>query len=104
MNSSKKAIHSIVHKAHIIKPIKSLKQKAKYRRNIHIDTMSLKFCSVNDRGALSRSLFVFSIDGPQQNAGSLLTPDSDTVFNALLHGTLSFTFHGSFNNHLFLKI
>ena len=47
------------------------------------------------------SLFVFSIDDPKQNAGSLLTPVSSTVFDALTHGTLGFAFHGSFNNHLF---
>ena len=33
-------------------------------------------------------LFVFLIVGPKQNAGSLLTPVSDTVFDALSHGTL----------------
>ena len=52
----------------------------------------------------SSPLFVFSIDGPKQNAGSLLTPVSDTVFYALSHGTRGFVFHGSFNNQLFQKI
>ena len=44
----KKAMHSIVHKGHIIKPIKSLKQKAKYRRNIHLINwyhVLLQFCT-----------------------------------------------------------
>ena len=47
------------------------------------------------------SLFVSSIDDPKQNAGSFLTPVFSIVFYALLHGTLGFAFHGSFNNHLF---
>ena len=51
-----------------------------------------------------RALFVFSIDGPKQNAGSLLTPVSNIVLYALSHGTLSFAFHGSFNNHLCQRI
>ena len=34
------------------------------------------------------TLFLFSIDGPKQNATSLLTPFFDTVFDALSHGTL----------------
>ena len=50
------------------------------------------------------ALFVFSIDGPKQNAGSLLTLVSDTVFYALSHGTLGFAFHGSFDNQLFQRI
>ena len=45
------------------------------------------------------SLFVFSIDDPKQNAGSLLTPVSSTVFDALSHGTLDFALHGSYLNH-----
>ena len=47
-------------------------------------------------------LFVFSIVGPKQNAGSLLTLVSDTVFYALSHGTLGFALHGSFFNHLLI--
>ena len=39
------------------------------------------------------ALFVFSIVGPKQNAGSLLAPVSDTVFYALSHGTLGFSLH-----------
>ena len=50
------------------------------------------------------SLFVFSIDGPKQNATSLLTPVSDIVFYALSSGTLGFALHGSFNNHLHERI
>ena len=45
------------------------------------------------------SQFVFSMVGPKQNAGSLLTPVSDTIFDALSHGTLGFALHGSFFNH-----
>ena len=47
-------------------------------------------------------LFVFSIVGPKQNAGSLLTAVSDTVLYALSHGTLSFALHGSFFNHFLI--
>ena len=52
---------------------------------------------------LADSLFVFSIDGPKQNATSLLTPVSN-VFYALSSGTLGFAFHGSFNIQLFQRI
>ena len=48
------------------------------------------------------ALFVFSIVGPKQNAGSLLTPVSDTVLYALSHGTLGFALHGSFFNHFLI--
>ena len=48
------------------------------------------------------ALFVFSIDDPKQNAGSLLTPVSDTVFYALSHGTLGFALHGSSFNHFLI--
>ena len=48
-------------------------------------------------------LFVFSINGPQQNARSLLTPVSDTDFYALSRGTLQFVLHGSSNNRLFQR-
>ena len=48
------------------------------------------------------SLFVFSICGPKQNATSLLTSVTDTVFNALSHGTLGFAVHGSFFNHFLI--
>ena len=40
-------------------------------------------------------LFVFSIDGLKQNAGSLLTPVSYTGFYALSYGTNNFALHGS---------
>ena len=46
-----------------------------------------------------KSLFVFTMVGPKQNAGSLLTPDSDTVFGAFSQGTLCFDLHGSYLNH-----
>ena len=49
------------------------------------------------------SLFVFSMGGPKQNAGSLLTLVSHKVFYALSHGTLGFAFHAIFNNHFFSK-
>ena len=48
------------------------------------------------------SLFVFSIDGPKQNAGSLLTPVSNIVFYALSSGTLGFALHGSSVNHFLI--
>ena len=51
---------------------------------------------------MTNSLFVFSIGGTKQNARSLLTPVSDTVFNALSHGSLGFAFHGGFFNHFLI--
>ena len=48
------------------------------------------------------SLFVFSIDGPKQNATSLLTPVSNIVFYALSSGTLGFALHGSSVNHFLI--
>ena len=53
---------------------------------------------------ITLTLFVFSTDDPKQIAGSLLTPVSSIVTDALSHGTLGFAFHGSFNNHLFQRI
>ena len=47
-------------------------------------------------------LFVFLIVGPKQNAGSLLTPVSETVFYALSYGTLGFALHGSSLNHFLI--
>ena len=47
----------------------------------------------------SSALFVFSIVGPKQNAGSLLTPVYGTVFYALSHGTIGFALHGSSLKH-----
>ena len=44
-------------------------------------------------------LFVFSMVGPKQNAGS---PFSGTVLNALSHGTLGFALHGSSLNHFLI--
>ena len=43
-------------------------------------------------------LFIFSIDGPKQNAGSLLTPVSNIVFYALSSGAL----YGRFLNHFLI--
>ena len=40
-----------------------------------------------------KALFVCSIDGPKQNATSLLTPVSIIVFYALSSGTLGFALH-----------
>ena len=48
------------------------------------------------------SLFVFSMVGSKQNAGSLLTPVSDTIFYTLSHDTLGFPLHGSFFNHFLI--
>ena len=48
------------------------------------------------------SLFVFSLSDPKQNARSLLTPVSGTVFYALSHGSLGFALHGSFLNHFLI--
>ena len=59
----------------------------------------------NDCGALKvivLPLFVFSIDGLKQNAGSLLTPVSYTFFYALSHGTLGFALHGSSLYHFLI--
>ena len=44
------------------------------------------------------SLFVFSIVPHRQNAGSLLTPVSETLF----YGTLGFAFQASFFNHFLI--
>ena len=49
------------------------------------------------------TLFVFSINGPKQNARSLLTSVSDTDFYVFLCGSLHFILNGSSNNRLFLK-
>ena len=48
------------------------------------------------------ALFVFSVSDTKQNARSLLTPVSGTVFYALSHGSLGFALHGSFFNHLLI--
>ena len=49
-------------------------------------------------------LLVFSTGAPKQNAGSHLTPLSDTVFDSLSHGSLHFVVHGTFNNRLFQSL
>ena len=41
------------------------------------------------------ALFVFSIGDPKQNVNSFMTPVSDSVFNALSHGSSGFVPHGS---------
>ena len=48
------------------------------------------------------ALFVFSMHGPKQNAGSLLTPISYTVFDAISHGTLGFALLGSYLNQFLI--
>ena len=48
------------------------------------------------------ALFVFSIDGFNQNAGSLLSLVSYAVCYALSHGTLGFALHGRFFNHFLI--
>ena len=48
---------------------------------------------------LDNSLFVFLGDDPQQNGVNLLTPVSDSVFNALSNGTIHFALYGSSLNH-----
>ena len=46
------------------------------------------------------SLFVFLTGDPKQNVNSFVTPVSDSVFNALSHGSLGFVLHGSpINRH-----
>ena len=46
--------------------------------------------------------FVFFMVGPKQNAGSLLTPVSHTIFDAFSHGTLGFALYGSSLNHFLI--
>ena len=50
------------------------------------------------------TLFVLSIYDPKQNARSLFTPVSDTVFYPLSLGSLHFVLHGSFNNRLVQRL
>ena len=40
--------------------------------------------------------------GPKQNAGSLLTTVSDTIFDTLSNGTHGFALHGSYLNHFLI--
>ena len=43
------------------------------------------------------------LDGwPQKNAGSLMTPVSDTGFDPLSHGALGFALHGSYLNRFLI--
>ena len=65
---------------------------------------ALIFHNKREEGVLKedRPLFVFLIVGPKQNAGSLLTPVSGTVFHALSHGTFGFTLHGSLFNQVLI--
>ena len=60
----------------------------------------IRTASVRTPGMLIKSnviydtpLFVFSISDPKQNARSLLTPVSGTVFYAFSHGSLAFALH-----------
>ena len=50
----------------------------------------------------TETLFVFVMVGLKHNAGTLLTPVSDTVFYALSHCTLGFSLHGSSFNHFLI--
>ena len=50
----------------------------------------------------NNTLFVFSINGPKQNATSLMTTGSDPAFYAPSHGTLGFALHGSFYNRFLI--
>ena len=52
--------------------------------------------AVENKNQNMANRFVFSMVGPPRKAGSLLTPVSDTVFDALSHGTLCFVLHGSY--------
>ena len=45
------------------------------------------------------ALFVFQRDDPQQNGVKLLTPVSDSAFNALSDGSIHFALYGSSLNH-----
>ena len=76
----------------------------RYRSAIQLTTRITMTRIPDSTRITDKTLFVFLIDGPKQNAGSLLTPVSDTAFHALSHGTFGFAFHGSFNNHLFQRI
>ena len=47
-----------------------------------------------------KPLLVFLTGDPKQNVNSFMTPVSDSVFNALSHGSLGFVLHGSpINRH-----
>ena len=53
---------------------------------------------------MSGPLFVFLKVGPKKNAGSFLTPVSETVFMLLFTvGCLGFALHSSFNERLFQR-
>ena len=56
----------------------------------------------NGKKFLTLTSLCFSIVSPKQNAGSLLTTVSDTVFDALSHGALGFALHGSSFNHFLI--
>ena len=47
--------------------------------------------------------FVFSMVDPKLNAGSLWTPVSNTVFDALSHGAPRSALHGSYQNHFLIS-
>ena len=48
---------------------------------------------------LTMDCLFFQRDDPQQNGVKLLTPVSDSVFNALSNGTIHFAMYGSSLNH-----
>ena len=58
--------------------------------------------SLNSEFTKVPPLYVFSIVGPKQNAGSLMTQVSDTAFYAVSHGTPGVALHGSFYNHFLI--
>ena len=62
---------------------------------LYEEVSSVRLCKLR----LSLPLFVFMIVGPKQNAGSLLTPVSDTVFYALSHCSHGLSLLGSCLNH-----
>ena len=69
------------------------------------NSINISAKAIGADGGLKRQpapLFVFSIDGLKQNAGSLLTPVSYTVCYALSYGTLGFALHGSSFNHILI--
>jgi hypothetical protein len=66
-----------------------------------------KLCTAKREAILRQASPVtvfFSTVDTKQNAGSLLTLVSDTVFYGLSHGSLGFALHGSSFNHFFQRI
>ena len=84
---------------------KNLLQNSELREKLQKFTLAICWRSIkidDMMGPNLISLFVFSLSDPKQNARSLLTPVSGTVFYALSHGSLAFALHGSFFNHLLI--